>query len=66
MNGLFIVLGYSRKTQTRGLRIYFSETPPPRNFRFVTLPLEIPEKTSPWQFQGQKPKPIEIPNEFFL
>ena len=66
MNGLFIVLGYSRKTQTRGLRIYFSETLPPRNFRFVTLPLEIPEKTSPWQFEGQKPKPIEIPNEFFL
>ena len=60
---------------------YFSENPP-GNFRFVTLPLEILEKTSfhpwkftkivwyvqlpPWKFQGQKPRLTEIPCEFFF
>ena len=53
--------------------------PTPWNFRFVTLPLEIPEKTSfhPWKFSkivwhpleipSQKPRPmLEIPHEFLL
>ena len=62
------------------MRICFSESPP-GIFRFVTLPLEIPEKTrkphpleillqndTPWKFQDQKPRPhaMEIPHEFFL
>ena len=43
-------LGYSRKSPNRGkgrgrLRIYFLEKAP-GIFRFVTLPLEIPDKTS--------------------
>ena len=47
-------------------------------FRSVTLPLEIPEETRfypwkfcrivwhPWKFQRQKPRPVEIPHEFFV
>ena len=50
-------LGYSRKSPNRGgggrgrLKIYFFEKTP-GIFRFVTLPLEIPDKTSfhPWKF----------------
>ena len=38
-------LGYSRKNPNRGLRIYFSENSP-AIFRLVTLPWEIPKKTS--------------------
>ena len=58
------------------MRIEFSEIPP-GIFRFVTLPLEIPEKTSyhlensaklcdtSWKFQDQKPRPaMEIPHKF--
>ena len=36
---------FQKKTKQGGLRIYFLKTPP-EDFRFVTLPLEIPEKTS--------------------
>ena len=54
-----------------GLRMYFSENP----HGILDLSLcAIPEKTSfhpgdsgvdtPWKFQGQKPKPMEIPYEF--
>ena len=37
-------------------------------FRFVTLPLEIPEKTSfyPWKFCKIVWCPLEIPNKFFF
>ena len=48
-------------------------------FRFVNLPLEIPEKTSlhPWKFykivryhleipRSKTKTPIEVPNDFFL
>ena len=38
-------LGYSSKNPNRGLRIYFSENSP-AIFRLVTLPWEIPKKTS--------------------
>ena len=52
----------------------------PRIFGLVTLPLEIPEKAklrfwifrkvvwcgTPWKFEGEKPRPMEIPLEFFL
>ena len=59
-------MAYSRKKpkQGRGLKIYFSEpTPPPGIFRFVTLPLEVTEKTS---FHSRKFckivwQPLEIP-----
>ena len=73
-----VVLDYSRKKTNRGagLRIYFSENPP-GNFRFLTLPLEIPEQAftprnstklcdTPWKLQGQKARFTEIPHEFFL
>ena len=60
VNGLF-----QKKTkQERGLKIYFSEPPPPPGiFRFVTLPLEVTEKTS---FHSRKFckivwQPLEIP-----
>ena len=42
---------------------------PPGVFRFVTLTLEVPKKKSfnplkfcdtPWKFQGQKPRPMQI------
>ena len=44
---------------------------PLKIFRFVTLPLEIPDKAklhpaSLWKFQGQKQKPMEIPHDFVL
>ena len=37
-------------------------------FRFVTLPFEILEKTSfwNWKFHGQKPRPKEISHQFFF
>ena len=50
---------------------------PPGMFRFVTLPLEIPEKISshpckfckiwwhPLEIQDQKPRPMEIPHDEF-
>ena len=66
------------KIQTvRGLRTYFYEEIP-GNVMFVTSPLEIPKKQSfnpeysakscysLWKFQSQKPKPIEIPHDFFF
>ena len=36
---------------------------PPANFRFMTLPLEIPEKTSfhPWKFRKIVWRHLEIP-----
>ena len=51
-----------QKKQTGGLRIYFSENPL-GNFRFVTLPLEIPEKTSyhAWKFSKIVWHPLEVP-----
>ena len=63
-------MGYSRTNSNRGLRIYFSEKNP-GIFRFVTLALEIPEKTrhpfSPWKFQGKRTTHgMEIPHELFL
>ena len=78
-------LGYSRKSPNRGegrgrLRIYFFEENP-GIFRFVTLPLEIPDKTSfhPWKFCMQtcmtplgNPKvenqdqTMAIPHDFFF
>ena len=60
------------------LRIYFS-APFLGIFRFVTLPLEISDKTSyhtwkfcrdvcdtPWRFLSQKPRPMEIPHFFLI
>ena len=59
------------------MTICFSETLP-TIFRFVTLSLEIPEKQAftlwnstklcdtPWKFQDQKPRPMEIPYNFLL
>ena len=53
MNGLYLQWAIPEKVQAGGggLRIYFSENPP-GIFRFVTLPLEISEKTSfhSWKF----------------
>ena len=49
----------------------------PGIFRLVTLPLEVPDKMklipgnstklcyTHWNFQGQKPRPMEIPHDFF-
>ena len=38
-------------------------------FKFVTLPMEIPDKTkqcyTPWKFQVQKTRPVGIPHDFF-
>ena len=78
-------LGYSRKKKNVGGGrevediLFWNYLSPLRNFRFVTLPLEFPEKTSIyswkfckivwhpfWKFQGQKPSPMEIPYEFFF
>ena len=60
-----------------GYWIYFSENPC-GNFRFVTLPKEVPEKKqaftpgnfaklcyTPWKFQGQNQRSMEIAR-FFL
>ena len=62
-------MGYSRKNPSRGgwMRTYFSEKIP-RFFRFVTLPLEILEKTKlhPWKFHKMLLHPLEILLEFFL
>ena len=71
-------MGYSRKKNPR-LRIYFFEPAPvPWSFRFATLPLKVPEETSshPWNyakfcdtpsnFECQKPRPIEIQQEFLV
>ena len=68
-----------KKKQTGGGWGYNFLKKNPRNFRFVTLPVEIPEKTSihpwkfsktlsdtPWKFQIQKPRPMEIPHQFLL
>ena len=57
-----------RKNPNGGLRSYFFEKTP-GIFRFATLPLEIPERPSfhrkfckiiytPYNFHGQKPRPI--------
>ena len=45
-------------------------------FFYITLTLEIPDKTTklhhwkfcytPWKFQGQKPRPLETPHNYFL
>ena len=61
------------KSKLRKLRIYFFLR---KTLEFVTLPSEIPEKISsgnseklcdtPWKFQGQKLRPMEIPHEFFF
>ena len=69
------ILGYSRKKNRGELRIYFSENAS-GNFRFVTLSLEVLEKTSfhttrfckiVWHLLDiQKPRPMEIPHDFFL
>ena len=47
---------------------YISLKPSSGNFRFVTLPFEILEKTSfwNWKFHGQKPRPKEISHQFFF
>ena len=71
-NGLF------QKKNPR-LRIYFFEPAPvPWSFRFATLPLKVPEETSshPWNyakfcdtpsnFECQKPRPMEIQQEFLV
>ena len=67
---------FQRKTKQGELRIYFFEKPP-GIFIIVTLPLEIPDKTSfhhwnfckilwhPWKFQGRKSKLMEIPHNVF-
>ena len=56
--------------------ILFSQNP--WKFRFVTLPQEISDKMklhpwnfqklfyTPWKFQGQYPRLVEIPDVFFL
>ena len=58
VNGLF-----QKNFKNGGLRTYFPENPPV-NFRFVTLPLEIPEKNKlspPWKFYKNVWYPLEIP-----
>ena len=71
-------MGYSIKTSKQGVvgveDNYFWKKNP-EIFRFVTLPLKIPEKTSlncaklcdnPWKFHCQKLRPLKFPYEFFL
>ena len=69
-------MGYSRKNpNSEGLRIYFSESAP-RNFQICHFTLRNsgenkPWKSAklcdtPWKFQGQNPRPMEIPHQFFL
>ena len=73
------VLGYSRKKPNRGeLRIYFSEKPPLEILDLWFYPYKFQRKqaftpgnspkfcNTPWKFQSQKPRPMEIPLEFFL
>ena len=69
-------MGYSRKKQTGIEDILFWK--PPWNFRICYftlrnsgenkfLSLEILQNCdTPWKFQGQKPRPMEIPHDFFL
>ena len=70
-------MGYSRKKNTGVEDILFSKLP--WNFQVFkfNLPLEIPDKTNlhpqklqklcniPQKFQGLKPRPLEIPHDFF-
>ena len=74
-------MGYSRKKQT-GIEdiLFWTPAPLPGIFRYVTLPLEIPEKISfyPWKFckivwhpleiprSKTKTYAMEIPHDFFL
>ena len=57
-------MGYSRKNPNRGggLRTYFFEKTS-GIFRFVTLSLEIPDKTKlhPWKFHKTVLHPLKIP-----
>ena len=59
--------------------LFYPPLPPsPGVYRFVTLPLDIPKKMSshsrnsakfcytPWKFQGQKPRTMEIQQHVFL
>ena len=62
-------LGYSRKNPKRGCWGHTFLKKTPEIFRFVTLLLEIQDKMklhTHWNFQGQKPRPMEIPHYFFL
>ena len=62
-------LGYSRKNLNRGCWGHTFLKKTPGIFRFVTLLLEIQDKMklhTHWNFQGQKPRPMEIPHYFFL
>ena len=74
------IISYSRKKlKAWRLRMYLFEKKDPEIFRFVTLPIKIPDRTMfhthleipqnfVWhhlQFQGQKPRSMEIPHEFF-
>ena len=56
---------FQKKTKRWGLRTYFFGKKTPEIFRFITLPLEILDKTKlypcefcasvlPWKFQDQK------------
>ena len=58
-----------KKSKHGVLRIYFFEKTL-KIFRFVTLPLELPDKMKfhPWQFHQTvlHPRPIEIPRYFLL
>ena len=70
-------IGLFQKSQ-RGVEDIIFWKPPYEIFRSVTLPLEIPEETRfypwkfcrivwhPWKFQRQKPRPVEIPHDFFV
>ena len=69
-------MGYSRKKQTGGLRTYFFKYPL-KFLGFLLLPLEITDKTRlhpyklhkivlcPSEILILKPRPLEIPHDFF-
>ena len=73
-------LGYSRQNPNTGCWGHAFLKKAPGIFRFVILPLKIPDKMkfqwkkwnstklcyTHWNFQDQKPIPMEIPHYFFL
>ena len=75
-NGICVVPFQKKSKQEKGQK--WQKTP--RSFRFVTLPLEIPDKIKfhPWEFykivldplefqvKNQEPRPMEIPHIFWI